>query len=81
MVVNNRCRDDYLGQRAIGEEVLERAIIKIEPLGTIDVHDRSEDGIPISSISGAKLLKNVEMSYDKGKNLLDESEKLTEGQL
>lgn len=28
-----------------------------------------------SSISGANLLKDVEMSYDKGKKLLDESEK------
>ena len=50
---------------------------KIEPLGTIDVHDRSEDGIPISSILGANLLKNVEMSYDKGKKLLEESEKIS----
>lgn len=53
---------------------------KIEPLGPIGVQARTstgEDGIPISSILGAKLLKNVEMSYDKGKNLLDESKKIS----
>lgn len=51
---------------------------KIEPLGTIGVQARitGEDGIPISSILGAKLLKNVEMSYDKGKKMFDESKKL-----
>lgn len=44
--------------------------MKNKPLGPIGVQARTstgEDGIPISSILGAKLLKNVEMSYDKGK--------------
>lgn len=46
--------------------------MKNKPLGPIGVQARTstgEDGIPISSILGAKLLKNVEMSYDKGKKI------------
>ena len=50
---------------------------KIEPLETIGVQAQSEDGISKSSISAANLLKDVEMSYDPGKKLLDESEDLT----
>lgn len=48
---------------------------EIESLEPIGVQARSEDGYSNNSISAAKLLNGVEMSYDKGKNLLEESEK------
>ena len=51
---------------------------EIEPLEPIGVQARSEDGYSNNSISAAKLLKGVEMSYDKGKNLLEESKKRTD---
>ena len=47
----------------------------IESLEPIGVQARSEDGYSNNSISAAKLLKGVEMSYDKGKKLLEESKK------
>ena len=47
----------------------------IESLEPIGVQARSEDGYSNNSISSAKLLKGVEMSYDKGKKLLEESKK------
>lgn len=48
---------------------------EIESLEPIGVQARSEDGYSNNSISAAKLLNGVEMSYDKGKNLLEESKK------
>ena len=48
---------------------------EIESLEPIGVQARSEDGYSNNSISAAKLLNGVEKSYDKGKNLLEESEK------
>lgn len=57
-----------LQMKKVAEGTLKR--IEMETLaGTVGVHDRIEDGIPISSISGAKFLKNVEMSNDKGKKI------------
>ena len=49
---------------------------KIEPLEAIDAQAQGHSSHSNDSISGANLLKNVEMSYDKGKKLLDESEKM-----
>ena len=49
---------------------------KIEPLEAIDAQAQDHSSHSNDSISGANLLKNVEMSYDKGKKLLDESEKM-----
>lgn len=50
---------------------------KIELLaGTWENPSKSPSPNTNNSISGAILLKNVEMSYDKGKKLLDESEKM-----
>ena len=48
---------------------------EIESLEPIGVQARSEDGYSNNSISAAKLLNGVEKSYDKGKHLLEESEK------
>ena len=52
---------------------------EIESLEPIGVQARSEDGYSNNSISAAKLLKGVEMSYDKGKKLLEESKKRSAG--
>lgn len=49
---------------------------KIEPLEAIDAQAQGHGSHSNNSISVANLLKNVEMSYDKGKKLLDESEKM-----
>lgn len=48
---------------------------KIEPTEVTNAKAQSNGDHSVSSILGAKLLKNVEMSYAKGKKLLDESEK------
>lgn len=49
---------------------------KIEPLEAIDAQVQDHGSHSNDSISGTNLLKKVEMSYDKGKKLLDESEKM-----
>lgn len=49
---------------------------KIEPLEAIDAQVQDHGSHSYDSISGTNLLKKVEMSYDKGKKLLDESEKM-----
>ena len=49
---------------------------QMEPLEAIDAQVQDHGSHSNDSISGANLLKNVEMSYDKGKKLLDESEKM-----
>lgn len=49
--------------------------IDIESLEPIGVQTQSEDGYSNNSISAVKLLNGVEESHDKGKNLLEESEK------
>ena len=49
---------------------------KIELLAGTLVKPEGDNPNTNNSISGAILLKNVEMSYDKGKKLLDESEKM-----
>ena len=54
-------------------------VIKIEPIedrsATRQIGDHRHLNRSNSSIDGAKLLKDVEKSYDKGKYLLEESEK------
>lgn len=50
---------------------------KIEPLEAIDAQVQDHGSHSNDSISGTNLLKKVEMSYDKGKKLLDESEKMS----
>lgn len=47
-----------------------------EPLEAIDAQVQDHGSHSNDSISGTNLLKKVEMSYDKGKKLLDESEKM-----
>ncbi len=49
---------------------------QIEPLEAIDAQVQDHGSHSNDSISGTNLLKKVEMSYDKGKKLLDESEKM-----
>ena len=49
---------------------------QMEPLEAIDAQAQGHGSHSNNSISVANLLKNVEMSYDKGKKLLDESEKM-----
>ena len=49
---------------------------QMEPLEAIDAQAQGYGSHSNNSISVANLLKNVEMSYDKGKKLLDESEKM-----
>lgn len=49
--------------------------IDIESLEPIGVQTQSEGGYSNNSISAVKLLNGVEESHDKGKNLLEESEK------
>ena len=49
---------------------------QMEPLEAIDAQAQGHSSHSNNSISVANLLKNVEMSYDKGKKLLDESEKM-----
>lgn len=49
---------------------------KIEPLEAIDAQVQDHGSHSNDSISGTNLLKKVEMSYDNGKKLLDESEKM-----
>ena len=49
---------------------------QMEPLEAIDAQVQDHGSHSNDSISGTNLLKKVEMSYDKGKKLLDESEKM-----
>ena len=49
---------------------------QMEPLEAIDAQAQGHGSHSNDSISGTNLLKKVEMSYDKGKKLLDESEKM-----
>ena len=49
---------------------------QMEPLEAIDAQAQGHGSHSNNSISGTNLLKKVEMSYDKGKKLLDESEKM-----
>ena len=51
---------------------------EIEPLEPIGGEAKSNPGISNNSISAAKLLKNVEMSYNPGVKVLDASEKRSE---
>lgn len=54
--------------------------MKIELMEPIGVEARSNHGISINSISAAKLLKNVTMSYDKSRFILQESTNATSGE-
>ncbi|MBQ6069480.1 MAG: hypothetical protein IJK84_08260 [Bacteroidales bacterium] len=67
-----RYNDDAVKTKAYSYEVTEIELLEGFS-GT--PHTQSADFVPTSnnSISAAKLLKNIEKSYDKGKKLLDES--------
>lgn len=56
-------------------------VIKIELLNGSSQEGTSSSDASSNSISGAKLLKGVEKSYDKGKLLLDESKKVSESSI
>lgn len=56
-------------------------VTKIELLDGSSQEGTSSSDASSNSISGAKLLKGVEKSYDKGKLLLDESKKVSENSI
>ena len=56
-------------------DVREIELIDTPAANSSDEFSRHSDMMPLNSISGAKLLKDVEMSYNKGKKVLEENEK------